>query len=57
MKGSRSTGGAQRFLPVFSAISPHFGPRRHRLTAPKCHDRMTDRFTTWNHITGLPAAA
>ncbi len=34
MKGFRSPGGPQQFLSVFSAISPHFRPRRHRLTAP-----------------------
>uniref|UniRef100_UPI003898F608 DDE-type integrase/transposase/recombinase n=1 Tax=Nocardia suismassiliense TaxID=2077092 RepID=UPI003898F608 len=33
MKGFRSPGGAQRFLSVFSRISPHFRPRRHRLGA------------------------
>jgi putative transposase len=33
MKRFRSAGGAQRFLSAFSAISPHFRPRRHRLTA------------------------
>lgn len=33
MKGFRSSGAAQRFLAVFSAISPHFRPGRHKLTA------------------------
>jgi putative transposase len=33
MKKFTSPGGAQRFLSVFSGISPHFRPRRHRLTA------------------------
>jgi putative transposase len=33
MKRFRSTGGAQRFLPEFSGISPHVRPRRHRLSA------------------------
>ncbi|AII05722.1 hypothetical protein EP51_14360 [Rhodococcus opacus] len=32
-------GGARRFLPVFSQISPNFRPRRHRLTA---HGQLTD---------------
>jgi putative transposase len=40
MKGFRSPGGAQQFLSVFSAISPHFRPRRHRLTAPRYRDQM-----------------
>ena len=57
MKGFRSPGGVQQFLSVFSAISPHFRPRRHRLTAPQYRDQMTDSFTTWNEITGMPAAA
>ena len=34
MKRFRTPGAAQRFLAVFSVISPHFRPRRHRLTAP-----------------------
>ncbi|MCX4597291.1 IS6 family transposase [Streptomyces sp. NBC_01549] len=57
MKGFRSAGGAQRFLSAFSAISPHFRPRRHRLTAPDYRAEMTRRFTTWNDVTGLPTAA
>ncbi|MER6409316.1 IS6 family transposase [Streptomyces viridosporus] len=43
MKGFRSVGGAQRFLAAFSGISPHFRPRRHRMTA---------RFVIWDQITG-----
>jgi putative transposase len=57
MKGFRSAGGAQRFLSAFTAISPHFRPRRHRLTAPQYRDQMTDRFTTWNQVTDLTTAA
>jgi putative transposase len=60
MKGFRSPGAAQRFLAAFSAISPHFRPRRHRLTATEYRAEMTDRFTTWRQITGvtsLPTAA
>jgi putative transposase len=58
MKRFRSAGGAQRFLSAFSAISPHFRPRRHRLTATQYRHEMTTRFTTWNQVTGLaPAAA
>jgi putative transposase len=33
MKHFTSLGHAQRFLSAFSGISPHFRPRRHRLTA------------------------
>ncbi|MEU6889997.1 IS6 family transposase [Streptomyces viridosporus] len=43
MKGFRSVGGAQRFLAAFSGTSPHFRPRRHRMTA---------RFVIWDQITG-----
>jgi putative transposase len=57
MKGFRSPGRAQQFLAVFSVISPHFRPRRHRLTAPEYRVETTDRFTTWNQVTGLTTAA
>ena len=57
-KRSRSPGGAQRFLSAFSAISPHFRPHRHRLTAIQYRHEMTTRFTTWHQATGLtPTAA
>jgi putative transposase len=46
MTRSRSAGGAQRFLSAFSAISPHFRPRRHRLTAVQYRHEMTIRLTT-----------
>jgi putative transposase len=58
MKKFTSPGHAQRFLSAFSGISPHFRPRRHRLTATQYRHEMTTRFTTWNEVTGLaPAAA
>ena len=58
MKRFTTPGGAQRFLSAFSGISPHFRPRRHRLTAAQYRHEMTTRFTTWNQVTGLaPAAA
>jgi len=53
MKGFRSPGAAQRFLSAFSAISPHFRPRRHLLAAQDYRRAMTDRFTTWNQITAI----
>jgi putative transposase len=46
MKCFTSSGHAQRFLSAFSGISPHFPPRRHRLTAERYHREMTTRFTT-----------
>jgi putative transposase len=58
MKKFASPGGAQRFLSALSGISPHFRPRRYRLTATQYRHEMTTRFTTWNQVTGLaPAAA
>ncbi|MGH3751559.1 MAG: IS6 family transposase [Pseudonocardiaceae bacterium] len=57
MKKFASPGGAQRFLSAFSGISPHFRPRRHRLTAAQYRHEMTSRFATWNEVVGLPAAA
>jgi putative transposase len=57
MKRFRSAGGAQRFLSSFSGISPHFRPRRHRLTAVQYRREMTSRFATWNEVVGLPTTA
>jgi putative transposase len=57
MKKFTSPGGAQRFLSAFSGISPHFRPRRHRLTATGYRHEMTTRFATWNEVAGLPTAA
>ncbi|WP_406351771.1 hypothetical protein [Streptomyces sp. NBC_01635] len=45
---------------MFSATSPHFRPRRHRLTAPQYRAGMHRRFETWHQITGrtsLPTEA
>jgi putative transposase len=57
MKKFRSPGGAQRFLSAFSGISPHFRPRRHRLTASAYRHEMGIRFATWNEVVGLPTTA
>ena len=48
---------AQRFLSAFSGISPHFGPRRHLLSAADHRQVMADRFTVWNEITGATSTA
>ena len=56
MKRFRTPGAAQRFLAVFSVISPHFRPR-HRLTADDYRTEMTRRFAVWNEVTGLTAPA
>ena len=52
-----SAGHAQRFLSAFSGISPHFRPGRHRLSTTEYRREMTDRFTTWNQVTGAATAA
>ncbi|WP_215453007.1 IS6 family transposase [Streptomyces sp. ATCC 21386] len=57
MKRFRSAGGAQRFLSAFSGISPHFRPRRHRLSAHHYRADMTVRFAIWEHITGVASLA
>ena len=57
MKRFRTPSGAQRFLAVSSVISPHFRPRRHRLTADDYRTEITRRFAVWNEVTGLTAAA
>jgi putative transposase len=57
MKRFTSPGHAQRFLSAFSGISPHFRPRRHRLTAAGYRHEMHTRFATWNEVVGLPTAA
>ncbi|MET3953764.1 transposase-like protein [Rhodococcus sp. OAS809] len=57
MKFFRSPVATQRFLAVFSAISPHFRPRRHKLTASDYRSEITGRFATWYDVTGVPVAA
>jgi putative transposase len=57
MKGLRSVGGTQRFLSAVSGNSPHFRPRRHRLSAHHYRAEMTVRFAIWAQITGAAALA
>jgi putative transposase len=57
MKRCRTPGAAHRFLAMFSVISPHFRPRRHRLTADDSRTEMADRVATWTHITRSSEAA
>jgi putative transposase len=42
---------AQRFLGPFSAVSNHFRPRRHRLTASAYRQIRTDAHTAWRDVT------
>ncbi|MDI9916817.1 IS6 family transposase [Rhodococcus sp. IEGM 1379] len=57
MKRFRSVAHAQRFLSAFSGISPHFRPRRHRLTAPEWRTEMADRFAVWQEVTASGVTA
>ena len=56
MKRFTSPGHPQRFLSALSSISPHFRPRRHRLTAPGWRAEMADRFAVWQEVTANIAA-
>jgi putative transposase len=42
---------AQRFLVPFSAVSNHFRPRRHRLTASAYIQIRTHAYTAWQDVT------
>src|ERR1700746_2109535 len=57
MKRFRSVRHAQRFLSAFSGISPHFRPRRHRLSATRWRTEIAKRFAVWGECTALDAAA
>ena len=59
MRRFTSVGQAQRFLAAFGAISSHFRPRRHRLSAPEYRQVMAGRFAAWHEVTGTapPAVA
>jgi hypothetical protein len=57
MKRFKSVRHAQRFLSAFSGISPHFRPRRHRLSAAQWRTEMADRFAIWHEVTALDTAA
>ena len=57
MKRFKSARHAQCFLSAFSGISPHFRPRRQRLSATDWRHEMAERFAVWTEVTGLTAAA
>jgi putative transposase len=57
MKRFTSAGHAQQFLSAFSAISPHFRPRRHLLHAEEHRREMHTRFATWNEVVDLSTTA
>lgn len=55
MKRFTSPGHAQRFLSAFGAISPHFRPNGHKLSASQWRTEMADRFAVWQEVTGTVA--
>jgi putative transposase len=57
MQRFKSPGHAQRFLSAYGPIVSHSRPRRHRLSGPAYHQKMRQRFQTWQEITGLAVAA
>ena len=57
MKRFTSIRHAQRFLSAFSGIWPHFGPRRHLLSAADYRQVMAERFAVGNEITGATTTA
>uniref|UniRef100_UPI00389AE832 DDE-type integrase/transposase/recombinase n=1 Tax=Streptomyces kebangsaanensis TaxID=864058 RepID=UPI00389AE832 len=52
-----SPGHAQRFLPAFNGIPPHFRPRPHRLAAAQYRTGTNQRFTVRRQATGATVAA
>ena len=57
MKRFTSAGHAQRFLSAFGAISPHFRPNGHKLSASQWRTEMADRFAVWQEVTATDVAA
>jgi putative transposase len=55
MKYFRSPRAAQKFVAVFSQISPNFRPRRHLMTATDYRAEMTTRFAIRHRVTGVTA--
>jgi putative transposase len=51
MQRFKSAEHAQRFLGPFSAISNHFRPRRHRLTASAYGQIRSHAHTDWQDVT------
>ena len=53
MQRFKSPEQAQRFLETFSAVCNHFRPRRHRLSAKRYRQIMSERFQEWREIARL----
>jgi len=57
MQRFKSPEQAQRFLETFSAVCNHFRPRRHRLSAGRYRQIMSERFQQWRDVVQLTRAA
>jgi putative transposase len=57
MQRFKSPEQAQCFLETFSAVCNHFRPRRHRLSAERYREVMSQRFHKWREIARLSPAA
>ena len=56
MRGFKSTGQAQRFLPIFGMVADLFGIGRHLLSARSYRAALGRRFVEWRSIAGVTAA-
>jgi putative transposase len=56
MQRFKSPDQAQRFLETFSAVCNHFRPRRHRLSAGRYRQIMSQRFQQWREVVQLTSA-
>ena len=52
-----SAGQAQRFCSAHGVISSHFRLGRHLMSGTGWRTEMSQRFTTWNEVTGIATAA
>jgi putative transposase len=57
MQRFKSLSHAQRFLATYGPIMSHFRPRRHLPPARGYRQEMTQRFQTWQEVTGTAIAA
>ena len=57
MKRFHSPGQAQRFCSAHGVVSSYFRPGRHLMSGTEWRTQMHERFTVWNEVAGLSAAA
>ena len=53
----KSPGHAQRFLSAYGPIASYFRPRRHLLSAEEYRQVMSQRFESWQELTGVKCAS